>query len=472
MPPATTATTEAAPAATATPENKSPSPVDIMMSRLGYQAEETKKSAEEKKDAAPAATLPAKTTEELAAESAAAEKAKADATKPEIKKVKRAAPVAPIDLAAVTAAAEAGTKAALAESKPAAPVAAAPAVAEPTLSPDDQSDLEIAAYAASKMTDKYKDIDAKMKAWFTARDQFIEAKAKEFGGAKSPEFREFLEGEDFKDFIKANRPTINPRDRKTLEHEKIKDEVTAAAKREQAEMEKKFKRELAAIKLEPQIEARTSEVVEELLTGDDEVVKAFKENPDAALESFPIEAKEVHQITSSIQNATKEYLRVANGLADGDAKNPLHVWMNDFITEQGRVLDKQPTEKRLREDGRLLVSHMTYDELVKKDPAAAKKYATFTNDDVVFMLTELGRKTINGKLKEVRGVLEKSGYSRAKPAPVATDDAAKAAAAAAEAAKAAATQSPKGGSSRAPGHKGDATPDTPIHLRVLGYGKK
>ena len=202
------------------------------------------------------------------------------------------------------------------------------------------------------------------------------------------------------------------------------------------------------------------------------MVKAFKENPDAALESFPIEAKEVHQITFSVQNATKEYLRVANGLADGDAKNPLHVWMNEFITEQGRILDKQPTEKRVREDGRLLVSHMTYDELVKKDPTAAKKYATFTNDDVVFMLTELGRKTIDGKLKEVRGVLEKSGYSRAKPAAVATDDAAKAAAAAAEAAKSAATQSPKGGSSRAPGHKGEAAPDMPAHMRILGYGKK
>jgi hypothetical protein len=451
---------------TTAPAASAKAPVDIMMERLGYQAaKET--TPNENTPATPPAdgkkteSAPAGKTEDVAAAPAAA-----TTETPKVKKVAPVAPLPPVTTEQIEAAAKAGANAALAEKKTDAPPAATTiAAAEPTLSPEDQAEVELATYASTAMPEKYKDLPAQIKAWVQQRDEFIAAKAKELGGAKSQEFKEFLEGDEFKDFIKANRPGFRSGDRSKVEREKIKAEASAETDKKLKTQQKEFERKLAAVQLEPVIKDQVGKTIDLLLEGEDDVLKAYREKPDVTLAERPLEAKEVHTVAVAIQKTADEYLRVSNGLIDPDPKNPLHQWLDQFITDQDARLDKMPAEKRTRE-GRLLVSHATYDSMKAKDPKSVANVDVFTPEDVLFMIVANGRATIDGRLQEIRTSIEKSGFKREAPKPAATTETTDAPPGQKEE-----TQSPKAGASKAPGHKSEASDNVPLHLKILGYKK-
>lgn len=460
----TPGTASAAAGTTTAPAAPAKAPVDIMMERLGYQV-----AKETPPNETPPATPPP--SEEKKTEGAAAGKtentpAASAAATTETPKVKKVAPLPPVTPEQIEAAAKAGAAAALAEKKnETQPASTTTTPTEPTLSPEDQAELELATYASTAMPEKYKELPAQIKAWVQQRDEFIAAKAKELGGAKSQEFKEFLEGDEFKDFIKSNRPGFRSGDRSKIEREKIKAEANAETDKKLQAQRKEFERKLATVQLEPVIKEQVGKTIDLLLEGEDDVLKAYREKPDETIAERPLEAKEVHVVAVAIQKTADEYLRVSNGLVDPDPKNPLHQWLDQFITEQDARLDKMPVEQRTR-DGRLLVSHATYDSMKAKDPKSVANVDVFSPEDVLFMIVANGRATIDGRLKEVRTSIEKSGFKRETPKPAETTQTNDAQNAPKEE-----TQSPKAGASKAPGHKGEASDNVPLHLKILGYKK-
>lgn len=468
--PATTETNAAAEAATTTPAStEAPasnetqpklSPVELMRKKLGYVAKETAAPNEAKVDPTPAD--PAAKEAPPAETKKGAEGEQPAATNQDRPKVGKAVPLPPaapaINNDVISKAIEEGIKAGIGANKKQEP---APAP-KPTLNPDDQAEIELATYASEKLADKYADLPNQMQAWFKARDEFVTAKATELGGAQSQEFKEFLEGDEFKSFVRSNRPALRQGDRTKLEREKIKDEAKAESDKKLAEAEAKWRRELAELKHGPAIKAEVNAAVTDMLTDDDDVITAYRTNPDAALAERPIEAQEIHSIATSIDRSAHEYLRISRGLVDPSPDDKLHKWLDDFLVNQGKVLDSLPVEKRTR-DGKVLVSMETYSRVLKTNPSDAGNYQTWNDKDVLTMLSALGKNAIKTSVQKVRTSLEKSGFQRKPVETTKTDDA--------QTGKAAsAAPSPKASTARAPGPSGNpASNERPLHMKVLGY---
>lgn len=337
--------------------------------------------------------------------------------------------------------------------KQAAPPAEKPAA--PNLAPEDQQELELAAYAAGKKKDRYAGMDEKLTAYFKKRDDLLMAKATELGGADGPEFREYLESEEYKVFVRSNRPAFHRGDRSELERAKIRDEANADADQRLAGTRRELERKIDEVKLAPVIESRVNAAISELLAVDDEAVKSYQADPAKALTEQKLEAQEVENAAVGLRVAVAEYLQIHNNLKDPDPKNPLHSFLDTFITNQGAILDQKPEAERVR-DGKILVSPGRFYELEKA--GKAKGYATFDDTDVVTMLTTFSKGLLPENLKAIRSTIKASGYERvAKPAsgdaPPAADEGA--------------PPSPRAGASRAPGPSDKPPTGKPRHIALL-----
>ena len=330
--------------------------------------------------------------------------------------------------------------------------AAANAPKKPTLAPDDQQELELAEYASGKKKDKYGDLPTKLTEYFQRRDEFLSEKAKEFGGRNSPDFAEFLHGEEYKTFVSDNRPGLTRADRADLERQRIRDEADSRADERVRETERKLRREIDAIKLAPVIEKKVNEALGELLSAEDEAVKAYQADPTKALNEMKLEASEVEQTAAGLRLVTEEYLNIHHGLKDPVQGNAIHDFLDKFVSEQGRQLDAKPEADRVR-NGKILVSPIKYYELEKAGKASG--YETFSDSDVVTMLANFTKNTLPARLNTIRKDLESSGYRRV----VATD--------AAKKPVETASPSPKAVSSRSPGPSDAKTESVPRHLSLL-----
>lgn len=327
--------------------------------------------------------------------------------------------------------------------------------APPSLAPEDQQELELAAYAAGKKKDRYAGMDEKLTTYFKKRDDLLMAKATELGGADGPEFREYLESEEYKVFVRSNRPAFHRGDRSELERAKIRDEANADADQRLSGTRRELERKINEVKLAPVIESRVNAAISELLAVDDEVVKSYQTDPAKALTEQKLEAQEVENAAVGLRVAVAEYLQIHNNLKDPDPKNPLHSFLDTFITNQGAILDQKPEAERVR-DGKILVSPGRFYELEKS--GKAKGYATFDDTDVVTMLTTFSKGLLPENLKAIRSTIKASGYERvAKPAsgdaPPAADEGA--------------PPSPRAGASRAPGPSDKPPAGKPRHIALL-----
>jgi hypothetical protein len=427
--------------------------VATAIERLTGRTQKPETSAAETKpaDAAPAAETKAETKAEEQKPDAKKAAEPADKVADRLRKVKPADSTPP----APQPTAEEIAQAAIAEVEKRAAKPKADAPAAPALNPEDQQDLDLAAYAAKKMPGKYAAMPEQLTAYFKKRDEFLSAKAQEFGGADTPEYAEFLGGEDYKRFVRGNRPGFQRGDANELRTARIEDAALEKAEAKIRESERKLERKLAEVELAPVIERTVNSTVKSLLAADDEVVKAYAADPEKALEERPLEAREVEQSAIGLRSATNEFLRYYHGIVDFNPNNKLHEFIEGFVESNGRLLDAMPEAERTR-DGKVLVSPAKLAELRKA--GKADRFITFNDSDIVTMMETFTAKNLETRLKEIRGGIEKSGYRR-----VATDDAAKPAEKPAEDA----ASSPRSAASRAPGPSDKPAAAVPTHIALL-----
>jgi hypothetical protein len=327
---------------------------------------------------------------------------------------------------------------------------------EPALNPEDQQDLELAAYAATKKPDRYAAMPDQLRGYFKKRDELLAAKAQELGGADTPEFTEFLGSEEYKRFVRGNRPGYQRGDHAELRTARIEDAALEKANAKIAEAEAKLKREIAEVKLAPVIEKTVNAAVGSLLAVDDEAVKLYAENPEKALQERPREARIVEQTATGLAAATNEFLRYYNGLVEYDGKNRLHQFIGGFVDKQGELLDRMPEAERTR-DGVVLVSPGKFAELHKAGKTAG--FATFSDRDIVTMLEKFTADELGKQLKGIRDEVEKEIQARGYVKP-ATNNANPEGGSEPDA-------SPRGATSRAPGPADKPGGGIPRHISLL-----
>jgi hypothetical protein len=337
-----------------------------------------------------------------------------------------------------------------------------------TLPPEDRKAIELAEYAA-KIDPKYAELPQKQRAFLATRNNHITEWLKENQVAPgSEEFGEYLNSAEYRSFVRSASPQITPLEREAIRERMIEDRTVAKMRHETAATQAEFERKLLRVELSPAIKQAADEVAANVIDIEDDAVKAFKDNPQAAYESNPAETPIINVFAEKARKLTAEYLEIDRGITMPDGTNPVHVELDKFIEGQGRLVDE--LEKPIMRNGKQVVSPAKYRELRnRRDPLIAK-YEPLNSRDIVVLIQQAHKSGIESELKRVRDTLAKSGYARApKPSSLSASDSASAAAATKPAPKEP-VHSPKSIATRAPGPSGKpaAKPPTTM-MKALGY---
>jgi hypothetical protein len=342
------------------------------------------------------------------------------------------------------------------------------------LAPNERRALELAEFAAKQMPDRYADmLDRELE--FIGKNRAKIAEITEANGSFDPN------DESYQEFIRRARPGYQPGDREELVITRAEIRGAERAREEIRPQLEEHRRQLNEVKAAPLIKETLSAVeVDVFSVLDKPIAEALKANPGLAAKNFGVEAPLAMIIVEETKNNVREYLAISKGVREYDRGDSTHRLLLDFVKKQGSILDTVPEEKRTR-NGKLLVSREAFAKIPENRRG---NVVTFTDMDVVDMLTAAGKNYLKGAITAERTRLENAGYKKVgSPAVAATPKTTvpaepKAAVLTppkpAAAPKPALPSAPKGGVTAAPGAGGGVKapvkpPVSPI-LKNLGYG--
>lgn len=223
-------------------------------------------------------------------------------------------------------------------------------------------------------------------------------------------------GDEFKALVEKHRPKYQNRSK--LEREWIADQAAEKARAAIAGDAEKIKARQAELELKPKIEKVVSEFtrsmetgdlpdgVERVLTGVSEVIK--KDGYEEALKRFPIEAP----IVQGAVDAAEQYVRIVNGIEKFNPENPVHSWIGRFVSTQENIYMSKPEADR-KSGGKTFMPGAQYAELLSTNPAEAAKHWTFSDAEILHMISVNANMVASSKIK----ALEQAGFQRKAPNP-------------------------------------------------------
>jgi hypothetical protein len=265
-----------------------------------------------------------------------------------------------------------------------------------------REEIELARYAESN--GKPGAVE-KLLEYYRKADKFID---------DNPE--EEPDGEKFKEFEKENNPKwITPAERRKLERKMITDEVVRVTREEVRKEYEPVVRDFQEMKLKPVVDAAAQKTSEIMLGEDgfdkDVVAKVSGMKYSEAAELHPIEAP----IIVGTMAATREYAKIWNGLVAVNPANQLHSYLFTFADNVQRDILSKPEAERVR-NGKKFLKIEDFSKLHSENPAAAaERYYTVDADLMAERLALNAKQQFKMQLQR----LEKSGFSRAKPAAAA-----------------------------------------------------
>lgn len=389
-------------------------PADIRRRAQGLTALTKEQQDEEKAKAdkvvADAAAAKAADEKKLADEA----KAKADAAAvgaPAVEKVKKVKSGPPLPEAppADTRSVEEQVREAMEKDKRAGGAAGAPALA-----PEVQREVDLAAFAAKKHPDRYAGMADKIVGFYGARDTMLAEKAKELGGQGTGEFKDYLESDEFKEWVRLNRPTYQRGDVAKLQEDMIADRARTEARAEMAPELKALERKTAELEHAPDIRLRTDQALKIILADPnpekDPALEGFAKDPMKFGEKYPEEAGLIATQAAEAVELIREVYRIDRDLVDFDPKRPTEkqVQINRFMVAQnGALREKHPNGIEMN-DGKILVDAATYE---KRGLRSDQRYRTFKADEIAGMIAAQRNAEVLTKLRQRREGVTKSVYA-------------------------------------------------------------
>lgn len=284
----------------------------------------------------------------------------------------------------------------------------------PALDPEVQREIDLAAFAERKNPDRYAGLAGKVRTFFAANDELLAAKQKELGGARSPEYREYLESEDYKTWLQGNRPSYQRGDKAKLAEDMVADRARQEARREMEPELEALKRQTLELKHTPAIQAKANRAYGVVLTdpsdAKDPALEGFAKNPQKFAEEHPDEARLIANRATEAVELVKEIYRVDLNLVtiNPAAPSAQHAELRRFsVGLNEKLRTKHPNGVEL-EDGKILVDFDTYSRRgLQRDP----RYRTFTADDLAGALTATRAAELRAELAKRREGVAKSIYA-------------------------------------------------------------
>ena len=258
------------------------------------------------------------------------------------------------------------------------PTETAPDAYESTLGEIEKEELALAKFAAEKLPDRYKEHPARLVEFYKKVDAYVSRSKKDDAE------RTFDDADaEFQKFIADNKPRYQATDRRKLERMQITEEVSQkVAEQTRAETEA-LRANQHKLEVRPLLEKTVQEFRGELV----EKLKVKEDEPEPVKK---LRAPIVKTVEDAAVTRMTEYAALEMRATKFDASNPEHVWLLDFIRQQGAYFSQHGGDARIRIDpsGRKL-SFMPMQELralQRTDPAKAEAFWTFGVDDMKNML--------------------------------------------------------------------------------------
>lgn len=372
----------------------------------------------------PTETEKAAAAEKEASDKAAADKAKADAEA-------KAKETAAADAGPTTKLKKAKAGPPLPEKKPAAAdpgtelrdtvrqvlaeSGAAAGPAKTKLSPEQERELELAQFAEQTGGEQYAGFAEKLTTFYGANQEHLTEKAKELGGPQSAEFKEYIQSDEYRGFLREVQPRYaNPADKSKFTEKMIESRAREATLRELDPKLKEMERKNREITLTPIIQQKTQQAVQHIITDvrepdkREEALTEFVKDPTKFGEEFPEEARLIASTANEYAGYVEEIYRVNEGLVPVD-QNPKQQAIRTYMTKVNRVMQEKNPSGLEMPDGKILVDAITYTERgLQNDP----RYRTWTADEMAGMMSNEGNDQLIKRLQQRREGLQKSFFTR------------------------------------------------------------
>ena len=207
----------------------------------------------------------------------------------------------------------------------------------------------------------------------------------------------------YQSFVKANRPEFSSTERSKLLTSKIKEETKQEVLKELGGSQiKKMQEELRELKIRP--------IVDRTLT-------AFGTHTSDLLDKADDQLTQTvnKDVLAKAKAGAEEFISISAQLKRFDSGNPVHVWLSNFIEEQGQLYarSKDPGTKR---GNRTFVPRSQFAQLAPKDAAT---HFTFTDEDILHLISVNAAEASRQMVTQERTRLESLGYVPRQVAPAA-----------------------------------------------------
>lgn len=293
-----------------------------------------------------------------------------------------------------------------------------------TFTPEDQTDLDLAQFAARTHADKYADLPKRLTEWIGRRDQFLADKAKELGGRDSADFRDFVRGDEFGRYVRENAPSYQRGDAKRIYEEHLEDRGVQRAKREMQPQLDAVQRKQNALEQAPIIQKNINDGMITMIGGPDpqpdESLVEFAKSPVEFVKSNEVEGSIITRHATFFKEAMEETLKITSGLVDVTKMGqptPTQAWINQFIMQKDREIETGYPNGVRMPDNKILVSAQQFERLQSSRAPNLSEYRMMAPAEIVGAIAIEGRAEIKRQLSAERDRLARAGYQRVKTIP-------------------------------------------------------
>lgn len=287
-------------------------------------------------------------------------------------------------------------------SKPEVP-ALAPALPPPTsqsdatLTEEQREEIAEADVAARLFPDRYKEHPDRLRAWYGNFQTNLAALLE-----KNPNVEE---SDDEYQALLRNKPAVKPVDARKVQRKIGEDGAARATEERLAPRINKIEMEARRSNIMPEVQHFVGKVfgkqLADIIANDAKsplvpALKAYMEKGEAEAEKLhPLAFNILRDETRHAQTMLHEFLLMRNGAAAFDDRNPYHMAVSSFITEEGQAFQKKGG-RLLVQEGRNFLPREQFLNLYRAEPDEWKsfnqdnwttsRYWTFTDTAVVDMM--------------------------------------------------------------------------------------
>ena len=271
-----------------------------------------------------------------------------------------------------------------------------------SLLPEERDIYETAKFASENL-DGYAGKDSEFKDYFSKTKKYIENRLSEDPHA------DLSNDEDYQAFISKNRPDFSQVDIKKVDRERSVSEAMKRIEEKQAPEKERARVEQERVKKEPGALKKKAEFRNYSVNSIPEELSEQIKDPESIkkfAETNPLEFQIVDNLTRELHNMGDTLLDITQNMVSYDQGNAQHTRLLNWVNqEQEQYIKTGQTQH----EGKTFMRRERYFRLPesKRTP-----YYTWSDGDLIAILTMRAKQRISESLGMQRQLLEKSGYAR------------------------------------------------------------